>query len=191
MSDISNPVPNIGRTSGPSSSGRTLVERHYLSLNEPALFRPGRAPTRPAILRALDFKAIAEWRALYRRVGAPWRWYDRDAWSDEQLANYLAQPGVAVFAVDSPPILDGGILELCTHADGTVEIVYLGLIAELFGHLLGAWLLGEAVRLAWDRGAGRVWLHTCSLDGPHALPNYLARGFGIDRTEMYSIDDTP
>jgi hypothetical protein len=24
-----------------------------------------------------------------------------------------------------------------------------------------------------------VWLHTCSLDGPHALANYRARGFEV------------
>jgi hypothetical protein len=29
----------------------------------------------------------------------------------------------------------------------------------------------------WDRGAERVWLHTCSLDSPAALPSYERRGF--------------
>ena len=29
----------------------------------------------------------------------------------------------------------------------------------------------------------RVWLHTCSLDHPRALPNYQASGFSIYRTE--------
>ncbi len=188
MSDSAETAHEISRTNGPSSTGRTLVERHYLSLNDPALFSPGTPPTRSATLRALDQTAITEWRALYKRVGAPWRWYDRDAWTDERLANYLAQPQVIAFAVDSPPLLDGGMLELHQHPDHSVEIVYLGLISELFGHGLGAWLLGEAVRLAWERGAKRVWLHTCSLDAPSALPNYLARGFTIDRTETYSID---
>jgi hypothetical protein len=27
-----------------------------------------------------------------------------------------------------------------------------------------------------------VWLHTCTLDSPAALPNYLARGFEVVRT---------
>ena len=34
-------------------------------------------------------------------------------------------------------------------------------------------------------GATRVWLHTCTLDGEAALPNYLARGFTPFRTERY------
>ena len=32
---------------------------------------------------------------------------------------------------------------------------------------------------AWAQGARRVWVHTCSLDGPHALANYTARGFRV------------
>ena len=32
-------------------------------------------------------------------------------------------------------------------------------------------------------GAQRVWVHTCSLDHPHALANYQARGFRIFRVE--------
>jgi hypothetical protein len=30
---------------------------------------------------------------------------------------------------------------------------------------------------AFDDGANRVWVHTCTLDGRHALANYQARGF--------------
>jgi len=37
-------------------------------------------------------------------------------------------------------------------------------------------------------GATRVWLHTCTLDGPAALPNYLARGFVATRRETYAAD---
>jgi hypothetical protein len=33
-----------------------------------------------------------------------------------------------------------------------------------------------------------VWLHTCTLDSPHALPNYLARGFREFRKEIYQAD---
>jgi hypothetical protein len=34
-------------------------------------------------------------------------------------------------------------------------------------------------------------LHTCTLDSPHALPNYKARGFSPYRTETYiaQVDD--
>lgn len=44
-------------------------------------------------------------------------------------------------------------------------------------------MLTEAVRRAWDTVAAdgiptrRVWLHTSSLDHPHAMRNYTRRGF--------------
>ncbi|MEA2383683.1 MAG: hypothetical protein QOH72_3654, partial [Solirubrobacteraceae bacterium] len=31
--------------------------------------------------------------------------------------------------------------------------------------------------------APRAWVHTCTLDGPNALPNYEARGLRRFRTE--------
>jgi hypothetical protein len=34
-----------------------------------------------------------------------------------------------------------------------------------------------------------VWLHTCSFDHPAALPNYLARGFRVFKTESYEAFD--
>jgi GNAT superfamily N-acetyltransferase len=173
------------RTAGSNYDHPGLVERTYLSLLTPSQYRPGGPPTRPVALRRLPDDALEAWRALYARVGARWQWHDRDAWSDAQLAEWLARPTVQVHAVDAPPDTDAGMLELCRHDDGSVEVVYLGLVPELFGQRVGAWLLGEAVRLAWQLGATRVWLHTCTLDGPAALPNYLARGFTIDRTETY------
>jgi hypothetical protein len=32
-----------------------------------------------------------------------------------------------------------------------------------------------------------VWLHTCTLDHPAALPNYLKRGFRSTRQEEYVL----
>ncbi|MDQ6611131.1 MAG: GNAT family N-acetyltransferase, partial [Gemmatimonadota bacterium] len=78
-----------------------------------------------------------------------------------------------------------GFAELERHANGAVEIVYLGLTKPAQGFGLGAWLLEHAVNEAWGLGATRVWLHTCTQDAPQALPNYLARGFVIDREEEY------
>jgi len=67
--------------------------------------------------------------------------------------------------------------------DDNVEIAYFGLLARHAGQGLGAHLLTCAVERAWSSGAHRVWLHTCSLDHPAALPNYLARGFREYRVE--------
>lgn len=184
-------------------SPRTVsVERRYLALPDPTAFRAKRgefAPGVELVLRQLAPDDLAGWRRLYREVGGPWQWVDRNAWSDEQLAQYLVRPTVGVWAVDeassapadrgvtTEPARDIGMLELAAHDDGSVEIVYLGLVPEYHGLGAGAWLLEQAVTLGWRRGATRIWLHTCSLDAPAALPNYLARGFQLERTEQYTV----
>ena len=48
---------------------------------------------------------------------------------------------------------------------------------------MACWLLTRAVEIAWEGGARRVWLHTCTEDHDAALPNYEKRGFELYRTE--------
>jgi hypothetical protein len=52
----------------------------------------------------------------------------------------------------------------------------------------GGVLLTAAVERAWEMGASRVWVHTCSLDAPAALPSYEARGFRRFKTETVEKD---
>jgi GNAT superfamily N-acetyltransferase len=80
-----------------------------------------------------------------------------------------------------------GYFELQRHGDGSVEIAYFGLIVRFAGRGIGGAMLALAAREAWAFGANRVWLHTCTLDSPAALPNYKARGFTPYKTETYQI----
>ena len=68
--------------------------------------------------------------------------------------------------------------------DGDVEIAYFGLLPQFLGKGLGGGFLTAAVEKAWEMGAARVWVHTCSLDHPNALKNYQARGFQIYRESL-------
>ena len=70
-----------------------------------------------------------------------------------------------------------GYFEMATGAADGVEITQFGLLPSFIGIGLGGHLLCDAVQRAREMRAGRVWLHTCSADHPHALPNYRARGF--------------
>jgi GNAT superfamily N-acetyltransferase len=74
--------------------------------------------------------------------------------------------------------------------DRSVEIAYFGLLPGHIGRGAGRALLNGAVQDAWTLGggAGRVWLHTCTLDHPHAMRNYEARGFRPFKTEIYEIE---
>jgi len=124
------------------------------------------------------------YRRLYGAVGDKWYWRDRNAWSDERLLRHLSSPAIAVWEC----LVDGetaGFFELQRESDGSVEIAYFGLIDAFMGRGIGKAMLTRAAEEAWAFGASRVWLHTCTLDSPRALPNYKARGFEEVRQETY------
>jgi hypothetical protein len=56
------------------------------------------------------------------------------------------------------------------------------------GRGLGGAMLTRAVHEAFAMGGQRVWLHTCTLDSPRALPGYKARGFREYRTQRLEVD---
>jgi long-subunit acyl-CoA synthetase (AMP-forming) len=68
-----------------------------------------------------------------------------------------------------------------TKRDGTWQTITWG---DAFAQAqdVAAGLLTLGVQQAFAAGAERVWLHTCTLDGPTALPNYQARGMTIYKT---------
>jgi GNAT superfamily N-acetyltransferase len=117
-------------------------------------------------------------------VGDRHFWRDRTRWTDAEIQAHVARSDIAVWEAmvgsDS-----AGFFELGMHDDGAVEVVYFGLMPAFIGRGLGGLMLSCAVNEAWKFGANRVWLHTCTLDSPHALPNYKARGFVPFKTEDY------
>jgi ribosomal protein S18 acetylase RimI-like enzyme len=159
-----------------------IETRWFLEMNDPGDLRPSREPGAPFELRRHEPPDPDLASSLYARVGHGWRWVDRLAWSREDWARHLANPAVSLWV-----LRDGeqpaGYFELATSPDASVEIAYFGLLPEHVGHGLGGYLLTAAVRRAFALGGRRVWLHTCSRDHPHALPNYQARGFRVFRTE--------
>ena len=188
--------PNGPNEESPQNAAPRPIEvvRTYLSLPSLADLRPSSAPELAVRLERLVPCPVDRWRALYAQIGAPWHWHDRDAWEDERVQQHLARAEVQVYQLvidtDSGAATTAGFLELERHQDGAMEIVYLGIDRTVFGRGIGGWLLTEAVRLAFADGANRVWLHTCTLDGPAALPNYQRRGFQIERTETYEATVT-
>lgn len=166
------------------------VERVYLEMRTPPSGAPRAAvPDRLALRLAEERPCpVPLFRRLYREVGEPYHWRDRDLWSDDQLARHLARTEVAVWVLraDGEP---AGFFELERHADdASTEIAYFGLAPRLLGLGIGRFLLARAIEEAWGEGTRRVWLHTCSLDAPAALPNYLARGFREYRRERYEAE---
>jgi GNAT superfamily N-acetyltransferase len=124
------------------------------------------------------------YRFLYGEVGRRYHWVDRRDWTDQEILAHVTREAVSIWVLREGN-QTGGFFELVRHDDGSVEIAYFGLLNQYLGRGLGRLLLTVAVTSAWDLGANRVWLHTCTLDHPAALPNYLARGFREFKRERY------
>jgi len=125
-------------------------------------------------------------RYLYCEVGRKYYWVDRLDWTDEQIQAHLSQPSISLwvlYCAGAP----GGYFELRQHEDGSVEIAYFGLLLEFMGRGLGKHLLTIAVQQDWNNAINRVWVHTCTLDHPAALSNYLKLGLKPFRQETYFV----
>jgi GNAT superfamily N-acetyltransferase len=164
------------------------VTRTYLEMLSPAELKPSAVPDPEPRIERVEDCPPSFFRYLYQEVGRAFRWTDRLGWSDATIRSHLQTPGVSVWLMSwrSAP---AGYFELKQHQDHSVEIAYFGLLPEFVGRGWGKYLLTRAVQAAWDTGTHRVWLHTCTLDHPAALPNYLSRGFRPFREEVYEISE--
>jgi GNAT superfamily N-acetyltransferase len=157
---------------------RVRVVTYHLEMTDPAdLVRAAAAPADLVLTRA-EIPSPALNRFLYTAVGGDWYWLQRLPWSHEQWMRYLERDGVETWVayVAGTP---AGYFELEAQERGNVEIAYFGLLPRFIGRGLGGALLTATVERAWAMGARRVWVHTCSLDHPSALPAYQARGFRV------------
>ena len=162
------------------------VVRTYLELRSRAQLRPARSTNDAVSFVRRDDISVNDYRRLYRVVGERWHWTDRNLWSDERLAAHLALPDVSVWEC----LVSGesaGYFELERHADGSVEIAYFGLADGFIGRGFGKAMLTRAAEEAWALEPSRVWLHTCTLDSSHALPNYKGRGFEESHRETVVV----
>jgi GNAT superfamily N-acetyltransferase len=163
------------------------VTRTYLEMTRPGqLVVSGDAPDGARIERIVDCPPPF-YRHLYVEVGREWHWVDRLGWDDEAIRSHLADSSVTLWTLVLSDATTGWF-ELKRHDDGSTEIAYFGILPAFRRRGLGKHLLTEAARQAWATGANRVWLHTCTLDDPAALPNYLARGFHPYKEETYTVD---
>lgn len=159
----------------PVADGELAAVVTYLEMREmpPA----DQVPTSSLSLRRMEQPAAAEYRRLFRLVGAPWLWFSRLAMDDDALNAIILDPNVELYAVQDERSRDVGMLELDFREPGECELAFVGLVPELSGKGHGRWLIAEAVRRAWRDGVRRVHVHTCSLDHPAALSAYRRAGF--------------
>lgn len=167
----------------------TKVTVTHLEMKSPSDLRPKRLE-RPDLSVVLISRPMPELnRFFYSAVGGGWYWIDRLRWTHTDWLKYLDRPEIATWmiTVNGTP---AGYFELEKQPGDDVEIVYFGLLPQFVEAGIGGWALTECVEKAWAMGAKRVWVHTCDLDHPRALANYLARGFQIFKT-VTEVEELP
>ena len=161
--------------------------RTYLELKSPGQFRTAFDDFAGLTVEPVERPTPELYRECYRSVGEAYHWRDRWDWTDEEIRAHLGQPTITLHVARRGGLLAGWYELRRVPEDDSVEIAYFGLLPRAIGQGLGKHLLSCAVRDAWALGPLRVWLHTCTLDHPHALPNYEKRGFVAYRTEQYEV----
>ncbi|MFJ3703371.1 MULTISPECIES: GNAT family N-acetyltransferase [Streptomyces] len=178
------------------SPGFSDVTVWSLEQTSPADLSPAAAPA-DGVTVARSRTPLPEFsRFLYTAVGGDVRWTDRLGLTYTQWQEILERPGAETWVAyeNGTP---AGFIELDAQEDGAVEIAYFGLIPAFRGRRIGGHLLSYGVARAWDlaerhpgrKPTERVWVHTCSNDGPHAMDNYRRRGFRLFATEVEQEPD--
>lgn len=168
----------------------------YLEMLSPDAAQPAAIPSpysadRIAV-RRLSAPGVSQYRALYRGVGRQYHWVDRLLMPDVELEAIIQDERVEILVL----YVDGeaaGYAELDRRTPGEIELAYFGLFPPFIGRGLGKFLLREAIAIAWRYAPRRLWVHTCDLDHPGALANYLQAGFVVydERIVQQRIPELP
>lgn len=116
------------------------------------------------------------YRELFAEIGRDWLWFSRLALPRAELAALLADPRVEVGYV----FAHGrrvGLVELDFRPGGEAELAFFGFVRGWTGRGLGRAAMEWALDRAFSRPIRRLFVHTCTLDHPAALPFYVRTGF--------------
>jgi ribosomal protein S18 acetylase RimI-like enzyme len=156
---------------------------YILEMLSPDELRPKYADFPDLRIERMEVRCPEFSKFLHTIVGHDYRWGGRAGWGKDDWYNYVNRDEMETWVA----YLSGtpaGYFELEKKPEGHVNILALGLLPQFIGKGLGGHLLTRAIERAWEMGATKVQVGTCSHDHPHALKNYLARGFQIRQTRQ-------
>ena len=165
------------------------VQRNFLELKDLKKLKTNSVNENKYLVKKIkpDFQLN---KFFYKQVGKKHRWIDRLSWSDEKWINYISNKNLETYIIcESEKLV--GFFELLNNPElQETEISYFGLLEEYIGKGIGGYALSVAIRKSFEKNIKRVWLHTCTLDHPNALKNYIARGMTIFKKENINILDS-
>ena len=124
---------------------------------------------------------------FYKEIGKKHNWMDRLVWDDKKWINYLENSRVNTYVLKYKKDFIGYFEQIFDKEKLDCEIAYFGILKEYIGKKLGGYLLSEAIKISFNIGSKRIWVHTCSLDHKNALQNYLSRGMKVFKSEILNL----
>ena len=165
------------------------VQRNFLELKDLKNLKTNSINEKKYLVKKIkpDFQLN---KFFYKQVGKKHRWIDRLSWSDGKWINYISNKNLETYIISESKEL-AGFFELLYNPElKETEISYFGLLEEFIGKGIGGYALSVAIKKSFEKNIKRVWLHTCTLDHPNALKNYIARGMKVFRKENINILDS-
>tara|TARA_Y100000768_G_scaffold122519_1_gene90611 strand:+ start:29 stop:535 length:507 start_codon:yes stop_codon:yes gene_type:complete len=165
------------------------VQRNFLELKDLKNLKTNSINEKKYLVKKIkpDFQLN---KFFYKQVGKKHRWIDRLSWSDGKWMNYISNKNLETYIISESDEL-AGFFELLYNPElKETEISYFGLLEEYIGKGIGGYALSVAIKKSFEKNIRRVWLHTCTLDHPNALKNYIARGMTVFRKENINILDS-
>ena len=165
------------------------VERNFLELRDIKKLKFNSSKENKFLIKKIkpDFQLN---KFFYKQVGKKHRWIDRLSWTDEKWINFISNKNLETYVISESDDLIGFFELLYNPNLNETEISYFGLLEEYIGKGIGGYALSEAIKKSFEKNIKRVWLHTCTLDHPNALKNYIARGMRVFRKENINILDS-
>ncbi len=139
-------------------------------------------------LRRVENPEVEWYRAIYLRAGGQWLWFSRLEMGEKQLSSLLKSATTELFLAESEAG-EIGIAELDRSTHPHVEVTTFALFADAIGKGLARNFMAKLLERAWETGAARVWLHTCTLDHSAALSFYMKCGFHAYKRAIEVADD--
>ena len=163
------------------------VERSYLEINSINELLVKNKPFNNLYLEKVNPPDFQLNKFFYKEIGKKHSWTDRLVWNDKKWIDYLENSSVNTYILKRNNELIGFFEQIFDKDKLDCEIAYFGILEEYIGKKLGGYLLSEAIKLSFNIGSKRIWVHTCSLDHKNALQNYLSRGMKIFKSEILNL----
>ena len=161
------------------------ISRKYLEIKSLSDLRESQKPSSNYIINLVEPKDFQLNKFLYKKVGKKYRWVERLIWTNQNWIEYVSNKNLSTYVLKDDDNLVGYFELIFCETKQEIEIAYFGILEDYFGKKLGGFLLSEAIKKSFLKGAKRIWVHTCSLDHKNALKNYLSRGMEIFKSEVF------